>query len=188
MKKLISKKLAPVGLIAIVVIVTAMIVGALVSHQISPVSASARIRIIPHGIVLAGDIPTTSGIENIYIIEHGKYTKTDNLSGHENLLGTIEASAGSVDIPYENSFDIVIAVKCHIDNMAYLTQDNMNVELAASNAFTITAENSADKNTFDDGSPTYLRINVVWDNTGAGYELLADTQLDIDSCKLWQYY
>ena len=187
MKKLISKKLAPIGLLAIVVVVTAMLVSTLVSYQMTP-APSASIRIIPRGVVLAGGIPTTSGIENIYIIEHGKYTKTDNLSGHENLLGTIEASAGSVDIPYENSFDIVIAVKCHIDNMAYLTQDNMNVELAASNAFTITAENSADKNTFDDGSPTYLRINVVWDNTGTGYQLLADTQLDIDSCKLWQYY
>lgn len=147
--------------------------------------------------VYGADVPTTSGIENIYIYKTedgaaGVYDNSNDLKAEGTeagaLLGTITVTAGTANITYDTAFDIIVAVKVHLDNLAYLSVDNMNVELAASNAFTITAENSDNKVIFTDGSPDYYCINVIWDNNNAGYTLHADQTLDIDSCKLWCYY
>lgn len=143
-----------------------------------------------------------SYIENVYIIQHGVGVN-ENLNLHDNtyLLGTITANAGIASIPYENSFDIVVAVKVTSpDNMAYARIDNMNVGLAGSGTFTITEDNAQSPGhlgtqchmaaySFDNSNygttSGYLRINAIWDNNGQGYKLIANGTLDLTNIKLW---
>lgn len=142
------------------------------------------------GIGFADGIPTDSGIENIYIMQHkaNSYDNTENLSGHENLqvwegnTAVIEdIGLPAENIPYENYFDIVVAVKGHTDNMAYVNKENMYVRLVISNAF------SDDENTlgtgkryvFEDGTPTYIRVNHLFDNDGNGYKLGSGENIDL---------
>ena len=148
------------------------------------------------GIAFAGGIPETSGVENIYIMEHktGSYDNEEDLQEHENILefeGTdavITASGGpAVEIPYENAFDIVIAVKIDSENVAYLEEESVKLEFATSGHFTITAENSTDAMewTFATEGSENLYLNIIWDNNGNGYTLGANTTLNIDTAKLW---
>lgn len=156
-----------------------------------PAGAATITAIAGQGTVFAAGIPagTASGIENVYIIATGTYTKTDNLSGNANILGVIEADGGSVNIDYETAFDIVVAVKVGTDNMAYAVLENMNVSIAVSGSFSITEENTTDKNLFENsgyGTTTgWVRVNAVWDNAGSGYTLPADGSITLDPIKLW---
>lgn len=154
------------------------------------------------GTVFAAGIPsgTASGIENVYIVDnsHGM-GYNENFSGNENILGVITASAGSVNIPYETRFQIVVAVKVGSDNMAYVTKENMNVGLAAYGSFTIADENAQAPNKHanaqlasyshdNSGYGTtsgWLRINAIWDNGGAGYVLPAGGTLNLENIRLW---
>lgn len=136
----------------------------------------------------AGDIPETSGIENIYIMTTGGYTKTDDLGTiTTGRLGVITEDTGSTDIDYLTSFDIVVAVRIAKENVANLTVDNMYVEIEASNAFTITgADNrSTDKQIFLNESPDNLRVNVVWDNGASGYQIQPGGTLSLDTVVLY---
>jgi len=138
----------------------------------------------------ADGIPTYSGIENIYIMQHktNSYDNTENLSGHENLQvyeGNTAVIEGTglppENIPHENAFDIVVAVKGHTDNMAYVVKENMYVRLVISGAI------SDDENTlgtekryvFEDGTPIFIRVNHVFDNDGNGYTLNAGENIDL---------
>ncbi len=188
-KKIVRFKLPWAAAAIIIVIVVGLGTWALLeqaSAGVATITAAAG-----QGIVFAGGIPagTSSGIENVYIIAHGTYTKTENLSGNSNILGVIEANTGSVNIAYETSFDIVVAVKVGTDNMAYVNLDNMNVSLAVGGSFSISEENTADKNLFENsgyGTATgWIRVNAVWDNNGNGYTLPAGGSIALDPIKLW---
>jgi len=180
---------------AIIAVVGIVSIALAWSLQSSPPAGVPKVPTISVGgsVVFAATTPAgnASGIENIYIMEHGNYAKDENLSGHENILGVITSSGGSVSIPYETLFDIVVAVKAGSDNMAYVVKENMKVELAASGSFTITQENSADANEYvfeNSGYGTtdgWLRANVVWDNAGNGYSLPADGSITLDPVNLW---
>ena len=142
------------------------------------------------GIAFAGGIPTDSGIENIYIMQHktDSYENTADLSEHENLqiyqgnTAVIEdTELPAENVPYENLFDIVVAVKGHTDNMAYVVKENMYVRLVISNAF------SDDENTlatgarslFAESAGTWIRVNHIFDNDGNGYKLRAGENIDL---------
>lgn len=137
-------------------------------------------------------IPTTSGIENIYIMKHHLFDNTSDLKGHENIVeynGTdavITASGGSVNIPYNTYFDIVVAIRVDNDN-CYDTssEDNYCVEIDTSGQVSI-LDNSNNENewTFVDGTPDYVRVNVVFDNVD-GYKLMAGQTLTLDAIRLW---
>ena len=141
------------------------------------------------GIAFAGGIPIDTGIENIYIMQHGLFENTDNLSGHENLqtyqgdTAVIEASgADPENIPYENAFDIVVAVKGHTDNMAYVNKENMYVRIVTANAWVIdesSLDNDSRRYDFEDGTPTFIRTNHLFDNDGNGYTLAAGENIDL---------
>ncbi len=189
-KEMTSK--LPWATVAVIIVVAAIGVWALYgtpAGEVTPLGQPATISVpTAAGLAFAGGIPTDSGIENIYIMQHGLFENTDNLSGHENLqvyqsnTAVIEASgADPENIPYENYFDIVVAVKGHTDNMAYVNKENMYVRLVISNAF------SDDENTlstgkrylFGDGTPTFIRVNHLFDNDGNGYKLGAGENIDI---------
>jgi len=183
---------------AAIIIVVVVGIGACTLLGQAPAETTTISAVAGQGVVFAGGIPAgnASGIENVYIIAHGTYTDTDNLSGNANILGVIEATTGSVNIAYETSFDIVVAVKVGTDNMAYVSVDNMNVSLAASGSFTITEENAGGSANSHKATTPYensgygttsgwLRINCVWDNNGNGYKLPANGSITIDPIKLW---
>ena len=190
MEKRITSKLPWVAAASIIVIAAGLGAWALWGQAPAGVAITA---VAGQGTVFAGGIPagTASGIENVYIIAHGTYTKTENLSGNSNILGVIEANTGSVNIAYGTSFDIVVAVKVGTDNMAYVNVDSMNVSLAVSGSFSISEENTADKNLFENsgyGTATgWVRVNAVWDNNGNGYTLLAGGSVTLDPIKLWAW-
>lgn len=144
-------------------------------------------------VVWTGEIPSGSGIENIYIVDSAHAAGWDinfgDPANSENVLGVIESDAGSCDIDYFQGFVIVVAVKGHVDNMAYVQKENLCVELAASDAFTITQENSIDANeyVFDESEDVYIRTNVIWDNATAGYELAPDESVELNPVRLWTW-
>jgi len=182
----------PKGLVVVLGLLLGIYIGGACLHyagyQEDYVTFRFTITVTPTAKVYGADIPTYSGIENIYIVDntHGGGWAV-NFSNHENVLGTITASGGSCSIDYNKHFVIVVAVKGHDENMAYVQKENLKVELAASGSFTISAENSsdADEYVFDDGTPTYIRVNAVWDNNGNGYKLPAGGSLSLDTVKLW---
>ena len=152
-------------------------------------STSAAISVPKGGVLIAAGIPDYSGIENVYIVDNSHAAGWDIDFGtySENVLGVITANEGTANIPYETGFKIVVAVKGHTDNMAYVQKENLQVELAASGAFTITQENSAnDKEyVFAESAGVYIRVNVVWDNDGAGYTLPAGGSISLNPIRLW---
>lgn len=178
------------GAIASVIVLVAVI-GAWALWPTAPTGTATVSAVAASGTVFAAGIPpgTASGIENVYIMKSGLYTKTENLSGHENILGVITASGGSVDIPYDTPFDIVIAVKAGTDNMAYAVLENMEVELTVDGSFSLGPENCTDKNLFENSgygtSDGWIRVNAVWDNNGSGYTLPAGGSISLDPIKLW---
>jgi len=172
------------GIVSVCVIALAVAAWALIPSNVAP---SGKVK-IGAGIVYGASEPTYSGIENIYIVDNDHAAGWEiNFSGNENVLGVIEASEGSCDIAYDTAFVIVVAVKGHDENMAYVQEENLQVELAVSGSFTITQENSADENeyVFVDGTPDYIRVNVVWDNATNGYILPASGSISLDPVKLW---
>jgi len=183
-RKLISNKL-PWATVAVIIIVAA--VGAWAFYPsattpVTPAGAPATISVpTAGGIGFAGPIPTDSGIENIYIMQHGLFENTDNLSGHDNLqvysgnTAVIEDTGEAAEnIPYENYFDIVVAVKGHTDNMAYVNKENMYVKIVISNAFADTENTLSTEKRYkfdNDATPTWIRVNHLFDNDGNGYKL-----------------
>jgi len=137
------------------------------------------------GIAFAGGIPTDSGIENIYIMQHHLFENTENLASHDNLqtyggnTAVIEDTGlAAENIPYDNTFDIVVAVKGHTDNMAYVNIENMYVRVVTANSWVIdetSLDNASRRHIFDnDVGPTdWIRANHLFDNDGNGYTLAA---------------
>jgi len=179
-------KLRQIALLCgIAIALTVAIGGYAVTHSASAKSGWRTVN--PNGIFNAAGIPTTSGIENIYIVKTGQnYAANFSGLGTDNVLATITASGGSVNIPYNTSFAIVVAVKGSSENMAYVQVENLKVELAASGAFTITQENSANENEhiFASGSG-YIRVNVVWDNSTNYYKEAPSGSLSLNPVRLW---
>ena len=191
----------PWATVAVIIIVAAIgawaLYGTPAGEVTPPVGQPATISVpTALGIAFAGGIPTYSGIENIYIMQHGLFENTANLSGHENLqtysnnTAVIEASgADPENIPYENAFDIVVAVKGHTDNMAYVVKENMYVRIVTANAWVIdesTLDNNSRRYDFEDGTPTYIRTNHLFDNDGNGYKLGAGENIDL-TVTYWCY-
>jgi len=184
----------PWATVAIIIVVAAIGVWALYgtpAGEVPPPGQPATISVpTAPGIAFAGGIPTDSGIENVYIMQHGLFENNVDLSGHENLqvysgnTAVIEQSgADPENVPYENYFDIVVAVKGHSDNMAYVVKENMYVRLVVSNAFsddesTLT---TGKRTVFDnDVGPTdWIRVNHLFDNDGNGYKLGAGENIDL---------
>lgn len=184
----------PWATVAVIIVVAAIGVWALYgtpAGEVTPPGQPATISLpTAPGIAFAGGIPTDSGIENVYIMQHGLFENTDNLSGHENLqvysgnTAVIEQSgADPENVPYENYFDIVVAVKGHSDNMAYVVKENMYVRLVIANAFTgdETTLSTGKRYVFDnDVGPTdWIRVNHLFDNDGNGYKLGAGENIDL---------
>ena len=180
--------------IAVIVLVAAVGVGLFWSSASTPATPAglppATISVpTAMGIAFAGGIPTDSGIENIYIMQHGLFENTDNLTMHDNLqiysgnTAVIEDTGlAAENIPYENYFDIVVAVKGHTDNMAYVNKENMYVRIVTSNAWVIdenSLENSSRLHQFGIEAGVWVRVNHLFDNDGNGYKLAAGENIDI---------
>ena len=178
----------PWATVAVIIIVAAIGAWALYgtpAGDVPPIVGQPATISVPTagGIAFAGGIPTDSGIENIYIMQHGLFDNTENLSDHANLqtyggnTAVIEDTGlAAENVPYENLFDIVVAVKGHTDNMAYVNKENMYVRIVITNAFSAdetTLDNALRRYKFDNdaGTSTWLRANHLFDNDGNGYKL-----------------
>lgn len=135
-----------------------------------------------------------SGIENIYIVTANQdYSDDFSGLGTDNVLGTITASAESVDIAFDTQFAIVVAVTGHTDNMGALTAAFMTVALEAAadtTDWSIPYENSDDNGNVSEtifmaSDGENIRFNVAWDNGGSWYTLAADDNLAITNVDLW---
>ncbi len=137
------------------------------------------------------------GIENIFIMKNGTYTLDNNPANW--VKGThyyenISYNNQTVNIPYEEAFDIVVVVKIRGDNVAYLTWDNVYTSIAIWGAFNRT-ENSlvagsdwARSNWYENTAPigavgkynkdAYLRFYYQLDNGGGGFKLAAGASIN----------
>jgi hypothetical protein len=177
------------------VLVLAMVLGYALISAPAPNFATVK---VGTNVVWAADT-TYSHIENVYILKNTHAAGFDmdfgDPANQENVLGIITASGGSVNIPYETPFKIVVAVTGKApENLAYVVKENIKVELAVSGSFTIAQENSIDANEYvfeNSGYGTssgYLRMNVVWDNAGNGYTLPAGGSVTLDPIRLWCWW
>ena len=182
----------PWATVAVIIIVAAIGAWALYgpAGEVTPPGQPATISVpTAPWIAFAGEVPTDSGIENIYIMQHGLFENTDNLTMHENLqiyngnTAVIEDNGQPAEnIPYENYFDIVVAVKGHTDNMAYVNKENMYVRIVISNAFSAdesSLDNNDRRHQFGIESDVWVRVNHLFDNDGNGYKLGAGENIDI---------
>ncbi|MEM2878718.1 MAG: hypothetical protein QXG10_04155 [Candidatus Hadarchaeales archaeon] len=140
---------------------------------------------------LLAAVGENTGIENIYLAAWGKYgpayNPREDLAAQAGAVdGVISSSGQCVQIWANRRFDIVIAVRAKTPEIAYVARENMWVTLAATvNGFTIGPENSTDRKEYvfeQSGYGTtegYMRVNVVWDNDGNGYELMPQDNLKI---------
>jgi len=161
-----------------------------------------------------GDYPAGIGIENIYIIDHDKGDNTKNFANQgadnwivpsDNDKSIIYCSGDTASIPYENDFDIVVAVRIQAENVAYLTKDNLQNSLAFTydgtewkdNSDVLDTDGMADEfvfeNNFPDKYPSstnptgYLRMNHRCDNNGHGFVLKAGASITIqDNFYAWK--
>jgi len=190
----------PWATVAVIIIVAAIGAWALYgpAGEVTPPGQPATISVpTAPGIAFAKGVPDYSGIENVYIMQHktNSYDNTENLSNHENLqtysnnTAVIEDTGQAAEnVPYENYFDIVVAVKGHTDNMAYVNAENMYVRLVISNAF------SDDENTlatgarsvFAESAGNWIRVNHIFDNDGNGYKLGAGENISL-TVTYWCY-
>jgi len=108
------------------------------------------------------------GIENIYLMDNTKtYSLNADLCEHENILEyegqdvVITGTGLTENIPYGAGFDFVVAIRVPSENVANLAVENIIVELAATGAISLSADNSTDgeEYIFDSGDP--YRINVL---------------------------
>lgn len=128
--------------------------------------------------------------ENIYIMKHGHYDPTKDLSkfpwAWENV---ITARVRGVEITPNTPFDIVVAIRVRApDDVAYVRKDHVAMELRARGAFTISLPlpDSMEYVFESEGYNTnagYMRLNIVWDNypLSLGYVLRPGEELIIDN-------
>lgn len=156
---------------------------------------------LPPTVTVWAAAPVYSGIENIYIMKSRilpnpvTYDIATNLSGHENILAVFTATAQVGYIPADTAFDVVIAVKGHDDNLAYIVEENVMVEFGTTAVVgtltrdgaaitSIALENSANADEYPfKTTTTFIRLNacsVNWDNM----KLTAGSEFDW-SAKLW---
>jgi hypothetical protein len=197
-KEMTSK--LPLATVALIIVVVAAIgaweIFANPTTPVTPTTGYATVTVgsvtTNTGAVFTGTIPTYSGIENIYLMDTGTYTKTSDLgTTTTGRMGVITGSGLSASIPYENTFDIVVAFKVKApENGAYAAKENGQIELTTSGGFIIGPENLPNDNEYifassGLGTPSgYVRVNAVWDNGGNGYTLRAGGTLTLSSVKL----
>lgn len=176
---------------AVIIVVAAVAAWAIWGQAPAvPPTGAATVTVGSSNVVFTGDIPTYSGIENIYIVKSGQdYSQNFSGLGTDNVLGTITATTGSVDIPYETDFAIVVAVKGATENMAYVVKENMYVYVDITGSFTASENtNTTGKRTvFLDGTPTYIRVNHYCDNGGSYYKLPAAGTITLDPVSYYCY-
>jgi len=150
-----------------------------------------------------------NGIENIYIIDHERGDNTKNFRNqgenwivpNDNDKSIIYCSGDTAEIPYENTFDIVVAVRIQAENIAYLTKDNMQNVMSfwygglewkensddGTNDETVFGNNFADKTPAATNLSGYVMMNHRCDNAGAGYVLKAGGSITIyDNFYAWK--
>jgi len=177
---------------AVIIVVAAVAAWAIWGQApaVPPTGAATITAIVGPGTVFTGPIPTYSGIENIYIVKAGQdYSGNFSGLGTDNVLGTITATTGSVDIPYETDFAIVVAVKGAKENMAYVVKENMYVYVSITGSFTASENTNVTNNRtiFVDGGADYIRVNHYCDNGGSYYKLPAAGTITLDPVSYYCY-
>lgn len=134
--------------------------------------------------------PDNSGIENIYFVENkvgciADFSADMSLAAsRENLLKYIGTDViatrteNTPNIPYDNYFQLIVSITAWKPPIGNLTTDNLYVWFQA------TGDISFTDNTAEGGSDGVeytvtttgdnIRVNVVYDNAGAGFKLSAD--------------
>jgi hypothetical protein len=142
---------------------------------------------------LAVPLGKESGIERICLMPTGYYDPSEDLR-RQDVLATIGSSNQEVRIPPGSVFDLVVVVKAVAPEfLAYASKENLGVALSASGSFLIPLEYAPDdqEHVFEEENygetPGYIRVNVVWDNYGEGYELHEHGFLHIRELR-WQAF
>ncbi|MEW6221709.1 MAG: hypothetical protein AB1476_00085 [Candidatus Hadarchaeota archaeon] len=146
------------------------------------------------------------GIENIYILDFGAYgiAERDDNTGTGTpayRMGIISGNGGNVNIPYENTFAIIVGVKAKApDNLAYVRRENLQVDVKFVFPGETEEENSGNFEsdpemgieyqrsvTGENTTSGFIWVNAYWDNLSAGYTLGAGYSLDIQRVTLWTW-
>jgi hypothetical protein len=142
-KKVMTSKL-PWAAAAAIIVVAGLTALTFWPKPIVPGYATITVMAAP-GTVFGAPIPGHSGIRAIHIMRHGApYALTDNLNAITPVataagvrLGAIIAHEGTVAIPHGVPFDVVVDVRGHDDNMAFLVRENLRVRVTSTGAFAI---------------------------------------------------
>ncbi|MFH1820936.1 MAG: hypothetical protein ABH852_00615 [Methanobacteriota archaeon] len=135
-----------------------------------------------------------SGIFAVHFMKNGSgYVTTDNLGAYtqsnDNRIGSFTASGQTIaTFPFDTTFDIVVDVIGHNDNMGQININYLMVELQAhkDTGWTLAAENSLNAKEYVYNSPAdYIYVNAIWDNAGNGYTISADDNMMLDNIRLW---
>jgi hypothetical protein len=178
------------------VLVLAMVLGYALMPAPTPNFATVK---VGTNVVWAAGIPTYSGIENVYILKNthaaGFNMNFGDPANQENVLGIITASGGSVNVPYEVAFVLVVAHRVKSpENAAYATVENAKIELGVTGSFTIGPENSTDDKEYVFENSNYgttngwYRANAIWDNAGNGYKLPAGGSISLNPIRPWCWW
>jgi hypothetical protein len=134
-----------------------------------------------------------SGVERIYLAPTGRYDPNRDLAGQD-VLGVIERSGQEIRIPPRVLFDIVVVVRAFDpDYIGYAAKENLRVAIRASGSFSIPLEPPDDsqehviENENYGTTEGFIRMNVVWDNYGQGYELPPYGRLRIEELVLYPW-
>ena len=127
-----------------------------------------------------------SGIIAIYIAKSTTDTNTDPETwGTENYFAMITSSSGSAQIPYGQSFYIVVSARGAKPYIANLTPENIKVELELGGDITLSPENKTGTqfNWYTVEGSDNIRVSAVWGT----YTLSAGQSFNY-TAKVWLWY
>jgi hypothetical protein len=150
---------------------------------------------------------TTSGIINVFIMEHGHgvdLATTEITEGHSSVYAHFDATASlnttlEGEIPYDTEFDIVVLMQYNQIH-AYNTSssafevDYVNAQITSAD-LSINADTDMSKPAGDGETPfctingtNHARIQFYMDNSGSGYTMSHGETFNVTSLNLQAYY
>lgn len=114
-----------------------------------------------------------SGVLRVYVVEHGHYTYTSNITQSDAEVyewGDLNNSHLGSNVPYSTAFDIVVKVRwnrTHAWNTTVYELGWVRGNITCS-AFTLSDDAMDEYNITGCGTPTYIWVHYVWDGTTGG--------------------
>jgi hypothetical protein len=159
----------------------------------------------PIAVGLLGSPGSDYGIENIFIMIHGRWENAtpETWVENENYYARIYQSGMTVNIPYERLFDILVVYKIRGDNVAYMRFEN-TYEYIHIPEWNLTENRLAGTTDWEKTCPwhqenvtygavgkdypsSWVRFYNYLDNNGNGFKLPAGGQININPLTIYTW-